>query len=277
MGCKQSTMVKKTRSTTVPKAINEEIALAVVVVPMVEQKTVEDTTPADAIVEAPVTVVSEEPVVAESAAPTEAAAAPALELSFKTPGTEQFIEQSTEQFIEQEVPVEQPVPEFAKAELETIAAVVIISNESETEQVPAEAPQIEKVKQEVPVPCAFAAREPSAVNVAPANHKEAPKKKLASHVEDKDSNKNRKVAFDTETMRKTAPRTLPASKPSKASKKQKETVKSSHVSTGRRGPVASKWDKSKANMQNDKYMEMANAFERLLTNVATMDAHLDTR
>jgi hypothetical protein len=90
----------------------------------------------------------------------------------------------------------------------------------------------------------------------------------------------KKVAFDKETMRRTAPRSAPAptAPASTLSRKQKQLVASGHVSQGRRGPVAPKGSKgSIAQMQNQKYLEMAAAFERLLTNAATINAHLDTR
>jgi hypothetical protein len=83
----------------------------------------------------------------------------------------------------------------------------------------------------------------------------------------------RKVVFDAETMRKTAPKTIA---PANLTKKQMEMLKRSHVSVGRRGPVASKWG-GKSQMQTDVYLEMASAFERLLTNADTINAHLDSR
>lgn len=87
----------------------------------------------------------------------------------------------------------------------------------------------------------------------------------------------KKVVFDQETMRRSAPRSVPAPAAS-LSKKQKELVRKGHVSQGRRGPVAPKGSKGAiAQMQSEKYLEMAAAFERLLTNAATMNAHLDTR
>ena len=87
----------------------------------------------------------------------------------------------------------------------------------------------------------------------------------------------KKVAFDSETMRRSAPRTA-APAPASLSKKQKELVRKGHVSQGRRGPVAPKGSKGAiAQMQTEKYLEMAAAFERLLTNAATINAHLDTR
>jgi hypothetical protein len=87
----------------------------------------------------------------------------------------------------------------------------------------------------------------------------------------------KKVLFDQETMRRSAPRFVPAPAAS-LSKKQKELVRKGHVSQGRRGPVAPKGSKGAiAQMQSEKYLEMAAAFERLLTNAATMNAHLDTR
>lgn len=86
----------------------------------------------------------------------------------------------------------------------------------------------------------------------------------------------RRVAFDKETMRRTAPVSSPAVA-TKLTKKQQQMVQSGHKSTGRRGPVASKHSRCKAQMQDSVYLEMANAFERLLTNVNTIDAHLDSR
>ncbi|CUG54941.1 Hypothetical protein, putative [Bodo saltans] len=83
----------------------------------------------------------------------------------------------------------------------------------------------------------------------------------------------RKVIFDAETMRKSAPKSIA---PANLTKKQKEMLKRSHVSVGRRGPVASKWG-GKSQMQTDVYLEMASAFERLLTNADTINAHLDSR
>ena len=91
----------------------------------------------------------------------------------------------------------------------------------------------------------------------------------------------RKVVFDAETLRNTAPQKKQkkgkGKEPSSMTKKQKSLARSNHVSAGRRGPVASRWDKSKSNMQSDVYMQMTNAFERLLTNASTLNAHLDTR
>lgn len=85
----------------------------------------------------------------------------------------------------------------------------------------------------------------------------------------------KKVLFDSETMRKTAPKTINMNN---LSKKQKEMIKQNHVSTGRRGPVSSKRERgSKSHMQTDKYLAMAAAFERLLTNAETINAQLDTR
>ena len=92
------------------------------------------------------------------------------------------------------------------------------------------------------------------------------------------TNSKRKVVFDAETMRKTAPKSKATNAASSLSKKQKEMLKRSHVSAGRRGPVASKWDKGgKAHMQTDVYLDMAAAFERMLTNAETINAHLDSR
>lgn len=84
----------------------------------------------------------------------------------------------------------------------------------------------------------------------------------------------RKVVFDAETMRKTAPKS--ATVATNLTKKQKEMLKRRHVSAGRRGPVASKWCGT-SQVQTDVYMEMAAAFERLLTNADTINAHLDSR
>lgn len=84
----------------------------------------------------------------------------------------------------------------------------------------------------------------------------------------------RKVVFDAETMRKTAPKSIAPQ--TNLTKKQKEMLKRSHVSVGRRGPVSSKWG-GKSQMQTDVYLEMAAAFERLLTNADTINAHLDSR
>eukprot|EP00744_Colponema_vietnamica_P000932 GILI01001615.1.p1 GENE.GILI01001615.1~~GILI01001615.1.p1 ORF type:complete len:239 (-),score=83.39 GILI01001615.1:128-763(-) len=86
----------------------------------------------------------------------------------------------------------------------------------------------------------------------------------------------RRVAFDKETMRRTAPVTAPAPA-TKLTKKQQQMVQTGHKSNGRRGPVASKHSRCKGQMQDSVYLEMANAFERLLTNVNTIDAHLDSR
>jgi hypothetical protein len=89
----------------------------------------------------------------------------------------------------------------------------------------------------------------------------------------------KKVAFDQETMRRSAPRTgVPPAASGSLSKKQKDLVRKGHVSQGRRGPVAPKGSKGAiAQMQTEKYLEMAAAFERLLSNAATINAHLDTR
>lgn len=89
----------------------------------------------------------------------------------------------------------------------------------------------------------------------------------------------RRVAFDKETMRRTAPRSAPAVPPAGThlTKKQQQMYQAGHKSAGRRGPVASKHSRCKAQMQEDVYLAMANAFERLLTNVNTIDAHLDSR
>jgi hypothetical protein len=85
----------------------------------------------------------------------------------------------------------------------------------------------------------------------------------------------KKVAFDSETMRKSAPKTIDLTH---MTKKQKDTLKQNHVSTGRKGPVVSKKERgSKSHMQSDKYLAMAAAFERLLTNAETINAQLDSR
>lgn len=92
------------------------------------------------------------------------------------------------------------------------------------------------------------------------------------------------VCFDRETIRRTAPVTemkqeaeKKKSTASSLTQKQKALMKTGARSTGRKGPVAGRWGKSHAQAQTDVYMEMARAFERQLTNVQSLDAHLDTR
>ena len=89
----------------------------------------------------------------------------------------------------------------------------------------------------------------------------------------------RKVVFDAETLRKSAPqkKQKKGKESSSMTKKQRALVRNQHVSAGRKGPVASRFSKSKGNMQSDVYLQMTNAFERLLTNASTLNAHLDTR
>ena len=86
----------------------------------------------------------------------------------------------------------------------------------------------------------------------------------------------RKVVFDAETLRKTAPKKQKKAG-STMTKKQRELLRTQHVSVGRKGPVPSRWDKCQGNMQTDVYLQMTAAFERLLTNASTLNAHLDTR
>lgn len=78
------------------------------------------------------------------------------------------------------------------------------------------------------------------------------------------------VSFETSVMRKTAPVAGKTAK-SKGCKKIATT-------TFKKGPVASRWEKgSQAQMQPDVYAQMANAFERQLTNKSTIDSQMSSR
>lgn len=61
-------------------------------------------------------------------------------------------------------------------------------------------------------------------------------------------------------------------------KKREKMIKSGHQSTGRQGPTGRRASLgAENNTQADVYLEMVSAYERQLTNPATLDAQLDTR
>jgi len=164
------------------------------------------------------------------------------------------------------VQCELPVVENLCTSAEVTAAVDAPVIEQENSIAPANLPTS---------PMRFGLREASGPNVMTSP--KAPVSFSEFVAENEAPSKGRKVVFDAETMRKTAPKQQPTGSKN-LSKKQKEMLKANHISAGRRGPIASKREKgSKSQMQTDKYLEMAAAFERLLTNAATMDAHLDSR
>lgn len=158
----------------------------------------------------------------------------------------------------------------------------------ELQQPAASSPRVES---KAASPARLGERAPSVLNVAAASSASPKASATAAAVSfsdflaqqenasanNKAEKQPRKVLFDAETMRKSAPKSA-APVQTKLTKKQQDLIKKNHVSTGRRGPVASRFEKgSRSQMQTDVYLQMANAFERLLTNAETINAHLDTR
>lgn len=168
--------------------------------------------------------------------------------------------------------------------------VAVVSEEDEkvdaeaTVAAPAATEEEAPVVEAAPVPSTVTFVEearPEEVDEKKDEAKEAPAAVAVAAMEErpKSATNVRRVAFDKETMRRTAPRSAPTVPPAgtQLTKKQQQMYQAGHKSAGRRGPVASKHSRCKAQMQEDVYLAMANAFERLLTNVNTIDAHLDSR
>lgn len=166
--------------------------------------------------------------------------------------------------------------EDEKADAEATVATTTTTTVTEEE----EAPVVDEV---APVPSTVTFVEEAKPEEVEEKNDEAKEASVAAVVAMEERPKSatnvRRVAFDKETMRLTAPRSAPAVPPAgtRLTKKQQQMYQAGHKSAGRRGPVASKHSRCKAQMQDDVYLAMANAFERLLTNVNTIDAHLDSR